>query len=355
MGHGIALACARAGINTVLYDVDLSAVDLGLGLIREDLQEDVAAGRLSQTERDKVLSRLQRSSDLALAVQDAHLIIEAAPESMDIKRGLFRLLEQRVGPDTIFATNSSSLSISELSMGMDHPQRFLGVHFFNPVHEVDLVEVVWGEHTSEETRDQVLAFAEEIGKRPILVRDSPGFASSRLGVLVCLEAIRMVETCVASPSDIDNAMVHGYGHPIGPLMLADMIGLDVQMDMASYLYTALGSETFLPPPLLQRMVAEGKLGKKTRRGFYSWHDDEALDVAAKDLAPEEHRNGAEAASRVGSENGSPEVEATNEIARKNGSLEVKAENGVAAENGTPEIEAAEELSPEDEVPELEVS
>ena len=273
MGHGIAHVCALAGINTVLYDVDLGAVETGLKLIRTDLDKIVSIGKLSEPERDKVLSRIQRSSDLAFAVQGAQLIIEAAPESMDIKRGLFRLLEQRVGEDTVFATNTSSLSISELSTGMDHPARFLGVHFFNPVHEIDLVEVVWGVHTSEVTRAQIVEFVEAIGKHPILVRDSPGFASSRLGIVLCLEAIRMVEAGVTRPEDIDRAMGLVYGHPVGPLRLMDLMGLDVQMDAAVYLHGALGSEVFRPPELLERMVAEGKLGKKSGEGFYSWDED----------------------------------------------------------------------------------
>ena len=282
MGHGIAQVCARAGIATVLYDVDLSSVDTGFRMIRENLDAEVAADELSQTERDNTLGRLQRSSDLALAVQGAHLIIEVAPESMDIKRGLFRLLEQRVGEDTVFATNAASLSVSELSQGMDHPERFLGLHFSNPVHEIELVEVVRGDQTSEITRESVVEFVEEIGKHPILVRDSPGFASSRLGVLVCMEAIRMVETSVTSPGDIDNAMVLSHEHPIGPLRLADLIGLDVQMDAASRLHEALGSETFRPPKLLERMVAEGKLGKKTGEGFYKWDEDHTQEAEAPD-------------------------------------------------------------------------
>ena len=277
MGHGIAHVCALAGINTVLYDVDLGAVETGLKLIRSDLDKTVSMGKLPEPERDKVLSRIQRSSDLAFAVQGAQLIIEAAPESMDIKRGLFRLLEQRVGEDTVFATNTSSLSISELSTGMDHPARFLGVHFFNPVHEIDLVEVVWGVHTSEVIRALVVEFVEAIGKHPILVRDSPGFASSRLEIALCLEAIRMVEAGVTCPEDIDKAMGLVYGHPVGPLRLMDLMGLDVQMDAAIYLHGALGSEVFRPPELLEQMVAEGKLGKKSGEGFYSWDQDGQSD------------------------------------------------------------------------------
>ncbi len=277
MGHGIAHVCAMAGVETVLYDVDLGAVDTGLKMIRSDLDKIVSTGKLTEPERDEVLARIQRSSDLAFAVQSSQLIIEAAPESMDIKRGLFRLLDQRVGEDTIFATNTSSLSISQLSSDMDHPARFIGIHFFNPVHEIELVEVVWGEDTSEVTRELVVDFVQAIGKHPILVRDSPGFAASRLGIILCLEAIRMVEAGVTRPEDIDTAMVLAYGHPEGPLRLADLIGLDAQMEAAVYLYGALGSEAFRPPELLKRMVAEGKLGKQSGEGFYSWSEDGPSD------------------------------------------------------------------------------
>ena len=273
MGHGIAYVCATAGIDTVMYDVDLGAVDDGLKLIRAQLDKAVSLGELGEPEREEVLTRIQRNSDLAFAVQGAEFIIEAAPESMDIKRGLFRLLDQRVGEDTVFATNTSSLSISQLATGMEYPARFIGVHFFKPVHENELVEVVWGEETSEVTRALVVDFVQGIGKKPILVRDSPGFAASRLAVVQCLEAIRLVEAGVTSPEGIDNAMVLGHGHPEGPLRLADLIGLDIQLEAAKYLYEALESEAFRPPKLLEQMVVEGKLGKKSGEGFYQWNDD----------------------------------------------------------------------------------
>ena len=277
MGHGIAHVCALAGIDTVLYDVDLGAVDTGLKLIRGDLDKAVSVGALTEPERDEVLNRIQRSSDLAFAVQGAQLIIEAAPESMDIKRGLFRLLEQRVGEDTVFATNTSSLSVSELATDMEHPSRFLGLHFLNPVHEIELVEVVWGADTSDATLALIVEFVEAIGKHPILVQDLPGFASSRLGIALCLEAIRMVEAGVTGAEDIDKVMGLAYGHRVGPLRLADLIGLDVQMDAATYLHGALKSEVFRPPALLERMVAEGKLGKKSGEGFYSWEENGPSD------------------------------------------------------------------------------
>jgi 3-hydroxybutyryl-CoA dehydrogenase len=153
---------------------------------------------------------------------------------------------------------------------MEFPARFLGMHFFNPVHIMDLVEIVWGEHTAESTRDLALEFTRLIGKEPIVVRDSPGFASSRLGIVLGLEAIRMVEAGVAEPADIDKAMVLGYRHPMGPLRLTDLVGLDVRLGIAEYLQKELNSDSFQPPELLKRMVSEGKLGKKTGQGFYRW-------------------------------------------------------------------------------------
>ncbi len=270
MGQGIAHVCAAAGMQTVLYDVDLSTVERGLERIRTSLDKGVSLGKVTEDDREATLDRITRSSDLALAVEGALFVIEAAPESMELKQRLFRMVEQRVGEDTILATNTSSISISQLSMGMEFPARFLGMHFFNPVHIMDLVEIVWGEHTAESTRDLALEFTRLIGKEPIVVRDSPGFASSRLGIVLGLEAIRMVEAGVADPEAIDKAMVLGYRHPMGPLRLTDLVGLDVRLGIAEYLQKELNSDSFQPPELLKRMVSEGKLGKKTGQGFYRW-------------------------------------------------------------------------------------
>lgn len=270
MGHGIAHVCAAAGIQTVLYDIDLATVEAGLDRIRADLDKGVSLEKLTAEERDRTLGRIRLSSELAYALQDTPLVIEAAPESVETKLNLFRLVEQRVGEDTIFATNTSSLSISRLASDLGSPERFVGMHFFNPVHIMKLVEVVMGDQTSEETTRLAVEFARSIGKEPIVVKDSPGFASSRLGIVLGLEAIRMVEAGVASPTDIDKAMMLGYRHPMGPLKLTDLVGLDIRLDIAEYLHRTLESEAFRPPNLLKRMVAEGKLGKKTGEGFYRW-------------------------------------------------------------------------------------
>lgn len=270
MGHGVAQVCAAAGCETVLYDIDMSAVDAGMKRIRANLEKGVSLGKITEEDRNGTLSRIQLSSELALALEGVQMVIEAAPESIEIKHDLFRLVEQRVGEDAVFATNTSSLSITRLASMLEFPERFVGLHFFNPVHIMKLAEVVRGEKTSDETMKVTVEFAHFIGKDPIVVKDSPGFASSRLGILLGLEAIRMVEAGVASPASIDKAMVLGYRHPMGPLKLTDLVGLDVRLDIAEYLHRTLNSEAFRPPELLKRLVAEGKLGKKSGEGFYRW-------------------------------------------------------------------------------------
>ena len=270
MGHGIAQVCAAAGVQTILYDIDPAAAEAGLKRIRANLTKGVALKKISPEDRGATLELIQLSSDLTSALHNISLVIEAAPESLEIKESLFQIAEAGVGEDTILATNTSSLSISRLARDLDHPQRFLGMHFFNPVHILELVEVVKGEKTSDQVTNAVVDFARFIGKEPVVVRDSPGFASSRLGVILGLEAIRMVEAGIASPAAIDKAMVLGYRHPMGPLRLSDLVGLDVRLDIAKYLHGTLQSEAFRPPDLLKRMVAEGKLGKKSGEGFYLW-------------------------------------------------------------------------------------
>ena len=273
MGHGIAHVCASVGVQTTLYDIDLSQVEAGFERIRANLDKGVSLEKITAEERDATLGRIELTSELAYALEHTPLVIEAAPESIEIKLNLYRLVEQRVGEDTIFTTNTSSLSISKLAAGLEAPDRFVGMHFFNPVHIMKLVEVVTGELTSDETTKMVVDFARFMGKEPIVVKDSPGFASSRLGIVLGLEAIRMVEAGVASPSAIDKAMMLGYRHPMGPLKLTDVVGLDVRLDIAQYLHRTLESEAFRPPDLLKRMVAEGKLGKKTGEGFYRWEKE----------------------------------------------------------------------------------
>ena len=272
MGHGIAQVCAAADCEVRLFDVDEDAVAAGVGRIRGNLDKGMARGKVTEDQRDAVLSRLRTTTDIRDAVTGADLVIEAAPESMALKESIFREVDEAAPEGAILASNTSSLSIARIAAVLRRPERFVGMHFFNPVHIMALVEVVWGPETSDETRASAVAFARRLRKEPIVVKDAPGFASSRLGIVLGMEAIRMVEQGVASPEDIDKAMELGYRHPMGPLKLTDLVGLDVRLGIAEYLHETLGSEAFAPPELLRSMVAEGKMGKKSGQGFYDWRE-----------------------------------------------------------------------------------
>ncbi len=270
MGCGIAQVAAMAGRQVVLCDVDPRVLERARARVGATLDKGVRLGKVSAATRDAALARLAVTTSTREASRDANLVIEAVPESMGLKQRVLGAVEDATDADAIIATNTSSLSITAMGAALKSPQRFLGLHFFNPVHIMALVEVVRGEHSASATVDRALAFARDLGKEPIVVADSPGFASSRLGLVLGLEAIRMVQAGVATPEDIDKAMVLGYRHPMGPLRLTDLVGLDVRLGIARYLHESLGSEAFRPPVLLERMVAEGRLGKKTGRGFYPW-------------------------------------------------------------------------------------
>ena len=270
MGRGIAQVAATAGHDTVLCDVDAAQLERALAHIAATLDKGVRLGKVEESAREGALARLAGTGGLREAVAGADMVIEAVPEVMALKKRVFAEVEAALEARTILATNTSSLSVTEIAAGLAAARRFLGLHFFNPVHIMALVEVVKGEHTTIRTLNTALKFVEGLGKEPIIVTDSPGFASSRLGIVLGLEAIRMVEAGVASPEDIDKAMVLGYRHPMGPLRLTDLVGLDVRLGIARYLHESLGSEAFRPPALLERMVERGRLGRKTGRGFYDW-------------------------------------------------------------------------------------
>ncbi len=270
MGHGIAQICAAAGCDVRLFDVDADAVSAGAERVRTNLDKGIARGKVTEDERDRTLARISTGTVIADAVGEADLVIEAAPESMELKAKIFAEVDGAAPDHAILASNTSSLSIGEIAGAVSDPSRFVGMHFFNPVHIMKLVEVVWGPETSDATRDAAVAFAVRLGKEPIVVRDAPGFASSRLGIVLGMEAIRMVEQGVASAEDIDKAMQLGYRHPMGPLKLTDLVGLDIRLGIAEYLHDKLASDAFEPPALLRSMVAEGRLGKKSGRGFYDW-------------------------------------------------------------------------------------
>lgn len=270
MGNGIAQVAAQAGYRTVMYDVDAARTGAGLDKIRANLAKGVEKGKFTQAQVDETVSRISVSSDMELAARDADMVIEAVPERLDLKREVFSRLDHSTRPTCIFATNTSSLSVAALAQTIRGPERFIGMHFFNPVHIMELLEIVVAPHTGEATLVVAQETAAAMGKTAIVVKDSPGFASSRLGVVLGLEAMRMLEQGVASAADIDKAMELGYRHPMGPLKLTDLVGLDVRLGIAEYLHRELKSEAFSPPKILRDKVAAGKLGKKSGEGFYTW-------------------------------------------------------------------------------------
>jgi 3-hydroxybutyryl-CoA dehydrogenase len=264
---------AAAGDRTRLYDVDPAVVARGLAAVRANLDKGVEKGKTSPEERDAALGRLSAApSDLGAAAAEADLIVEAVPESLELKRSIFATLGETAPPHAILATNTSSLPVAQVAEASGRPARVVGMHFFNPVHLMKLLELVRTDATSDGVVDVARAVGERMGKTVVVVKDSPGFATSRLGLALGLEAIRMVEEGVASPQDIDTAMELGYRHPMGPLKLTDLVGLDVRLGIAEHLAQALDERRFDPPALLRRMVAEGKLGRKSGQGFYEWGD-----------------------------------------------------------------------------------
>ncbi len=269
MGHGIATVCATAGIDVVLADADAAALARGLAKIRASLDKAVEKGKLDPAGRDAALSRVS-GGNLADAAANADLVVEAVPERLALKQDLLRQVEAVCGPACILATNTSSLSVGQIGSALADPGRVIGTHFFNPVPVMALLEVVVSDATRPDVVERVQAFGLQIGKELITVRDTPGFATSRLGVCLGMEAIRMVAQGVASAEDIDKAMVLGYRHPVGPLRLTDLVGLDVRLAIGEYLSRELGNPAFEPPALMREMVALGRLGQKSGRGFYAW-------------------------------------------------------------------------------------
>lgn len=267
MGSGIVHALLAADVDTVLVESSDNALDRALGLVQTSLDGAEQRGKLTTAPSD-LLQRLTSTTDRG-QLADASLVIEAVPEIVELKTELLGAIESVIGPDAVLASNTSSLSLRTLAERLKRPQRFLGLHFFNPVPAQVLLEIIRTEQTDRSALDTAYALAALLGKETVEIRDSPGFATSRLGVLLGLEAVRMVQEGVASPEDIDKAMVLGYRYPMGPCRLGDLVGHDVRLGIAEYLQAQLGPR-FEPPQLLRDMVAEGKLGKKTGQGFYQW-------------------------------------------------------------------------------------
>ena len=270
MGAGIAQAAATAGWETRLADANPDALPKALSGIRKTLEGAVTRGKMSPEESEAIRHRISAAGSVAEASRNADLVIEAVIEVAEVKQQVLAEAARVVSDSALLATNTSSLSVSGLAKVLPRPDRFVGLHFFNPVHLMRLVEIVVHDQADEATKADALAVVKGMSKEPVVVRDSPGFASSRLGVILGLEAIRMVEQGVATPADIDRAMELGYNHPMGPLKLTDVVGLDVRLRIAEYLHRTLGGAQYEPPALMRQMVAEGKLGKKSGRGFYNW-------------------------------------------------------------------------------------
>jgi 3-hydroxybutyryl-CoA dehydrogenase len=269
MGSGVAHAFLTRGLPVTVVESDPGREQAAIAAIRRAVTASAERGSIDKTV-DDIMGSLVTATD-AGGLAGCDLVVEAVPERLDIKAPVLAALSAALAADAVIASNTSSLSISELAAHVAGPGRFIGMHFFNPVPASQLVEIVVGRDTDPATVEAVRGAVGTIGKHAIVVQDSPGFASSRLGVALGLEAIRMVEEGVAEPEDIDAAMTLGYKHPVGPLRLTDLVGLDVRLGVAEYLESTLGPR-FAPPTLMRDMVARGDLGRKTGRGFYEWND-----------------------------------------------------------------------------------
>lgn len=273
MGSGIAQVCAQTGWETRLYDAFPDSLEKGMISIGEFWKGGIARGKNTEEQVNEWSNKLIPCENLNEALTGVDLVIEAVPEKIDLKRSIFQKIEELAPENAILATNTSGLRISEIASVVENPERVVGMHFFNPVPVMKLLEVIKHDLCSDGTIDEVIEIGREMGKTSIVVCDIPGFATSRLGVVLGNEAIRMLAEGVASASDIDTAMKLGYRHPMGPLELSDLVGLDVRRDILNNLAESFDDPSYLPHPLLVRLVESGELGKKTGRGIYNWSED----------------------------------------------------------------------------------
>jgi 3-hydroxybutyryl-CoA dehydrogenase len=269
MGRGIAYASALGGFQTVLEDVSSGVIDKALAWIREAFDEGVKRGKIDRSASDAALARISTSQLVEEAIRDAELIIEAVPEDLPMKLELFKIFDNFAKPGAIFASNTSSLSISDFTGILQHRDRCIGMHFFNPVPKMRLVEIIRAPHTSDETTATCHEVAQRMQKETVVVQEAPGFITSRINALIGNEAFAMLESGIASAQDIDKAIKLGLNHPMGPFEMVDLVGLDVRLKILEYLHSTLG-EKYRPNALLKRYVEEGRLGRKSGRGVYEY-------------------------------------------------------------------------------------
>ena len=271
MGRGIAYAAAIAGFRTVLHDVSADALDRALSHIRKDLDDGISRGKVTLDQARDAMSRLEAEQELAGAAAVADFVIEAVPEDIALKARTFERLDERCGEDVVLASNTSALSVTEIAAAAKRPERVIGMHFFNPVPKMKLVEIVRALETSAAAVEATLEVARRMGKETVVVKESPGFITSRINALIGNEAFLMLQEGIASAEDIDKSLKLGLNHPMGPFEMVDLVGLDTRLAVLEFLHKSLG-EKYKPAPLLVQHVKAGRLGRKAGRGVYDYRD-----------------------------------------------------------------------------------